>query len=278
VFHIVYNSYESESGGRDYIGKHSTKNLSDGYLGSFKDKTFNPDSKIILGYSKTKEGAVWLEIQFQRVFGVVEDNQFANKSYQTSTKFSYTDGCPGDKNGMYGRTGERNPNFGNNYSEESRQKIREFREGKTAWHDPETGEDRWFDEPPIESKWVRGFSKERKVRMKNNQKSANKGRTTFYNPETGGMEMCLTHPGDPWVKGQNPEQVKNRAEKHRGSKRTPEAIKNMKEAQRKRNRIGTTSNQGKKHWVNVEGERKYQYSSPGPEWQNGWKWKEGKTS
>jgi len=30
---------------------------------------------------------------------------------------------------------------------------------------------------------------------------------------------------------------------------------------------------GKKHWINEQGERKYQAESPGPEWQNGRKWK-----
>jgi hypothetical protein len=32
---------------------------------------------------------------------------------------------------------------------------------------------------------------------------------------------------------------------------------------------------GKKRWVNAKGERKWQAESPGPEWQNGIKWKEG---
>jgi uncharacterized protein with LGFP repeats len=30
---------------------------------------------------------------------------------------------------------------------------------------------------------------------------------------------------------------------------------------------------GKKTWVNEQGDRKYQAESPGPEWQNGRKWK-----
>ena len=90
MFHTVYNSFESGPNGRDYIGKHSTDDPYDDYMGSFKDKTFNPDDKIVFAYSKTKEGAVWLEIMFQRVFGVMEDPQFANKSYQTSTGFDRT--------------------------------------------------------------------------------------------------------------------------------------------------------------------------------------------
>jgi hypothetical protein len=84
-FHTVYNSFEYN--GRDYIGKHSTNNPYDDYKGSFKDESFVPDNKIILGYAKTQQGAVWLEIQYQRAFQVAEDPQFANRSYQTSDKF-----------------------------------------------------------------------------------------------------------------------------------------------------------------------------------------------
>ena len=84
-FHTVYNSFERD--GRDYIGKHSTDNPYDDYKGSFKDESFNPENKIVMGYAKTPEGAVWLEIQYQRAFKVAEDEQFANRSYQTSDKF-----------------------------------------------------------------------------------------------------------------------------------------------------------------------------------------------
>lgn len=90
MFHTVYDSYENKISGRDYIGKHSSQNPYDNYLGSFVDDSFCPDSKIVLGYSKTAEGAVWMEIQWQRVLGVAEDPQFANKTYQTSEKFDCT--------------------------------------------------------------------------------------------------------------------------------------------------------------------------------------------
>ena len=243
MFHTVYNSYESNPNGRDYIGKHSTNDLSDGYLGSHKDKTFNPDSKIVMGYAKTAEGAVWLEIQYQRVFGVVENPQFANQSYQTSTKFSYSEGCPGERNWMYGRKGELNPNFGNSYSEESREKIRKTRKGRTTWHNPETKEIRHFLNPPSEGNWVRGLPEEVKISMKRNKKTSNKGRKTYHNPETGETKMFVTPPGEPWVEGQHPETVRKKAEGHRGLKRPPEAIQNMKEAQQKRYRGKTNQTQ-----------------------------------
>jgi hypothetical protein len=87
AFHIVYNSFEPR--GRDYIGKRSTDNPYDDYLGSFSDPTFQPEHKIALAYATSPEGAIWLEMMFQRVFNVVEDSQFANRSVQTSTKFQY---------------------------------------------------------------------------------------------------------------------------------------------------------------------------------------------
>ncbi len=240
MFHTAYNSFESKPRGRDYIGKHSTEDMSDGYLGSFKDETFEPDSKITLGYAKTAEGAVWLEIQYQKAFGVVEDPQFANQSYQTSTKFSYSEGCSGERNGMYGRTGDKNPNFGNDYSEESRDKIRKSRQGKTTWHDPETNEIRHFSIPPTEGNWVRGLPSSVKESMGKNKKVTNKGRKTYHNPETGEVKMLAEEPDAPWIEGQHPDTIRKKAESHRGKKRSEESIQRMREAQQKRYR-GKTS-------------------------------------
>ena len=87
MFHTVYLSFEPD--GRDYIGKHSSENPYDDYLGSYKDKKFDPTNKIILEYSKTEEGAVEAEMRWQRVFNVVENRQFVNRSYQTSIGFYF---------------------------------------------------------------------------------------------------------------------------------------------------------------------------------------------
>lgn len=100
MFHTVYNSFESKVNGRDYIGKHSTGDPYDDYLGSYRDDSFEPDVKIVIAYAKTPQGAVWLEERFQKVFNVVEDPQFANKSYQTSDKF--VTGFKGEDHPLYG--------------------------------------------------------------------------------------------------------------------------------------------------------------------------------
>lgn len=167
IWHIVYLSYESRPGGRNYIGKHSTDNLYDGYLGSFSDESFNPDSRIVLGVFNTSEAAILSEIQWQRALQVVSNPDFVNKSYQTSKKFDTTGIIPhnkgkprteeekrkisertkqalrdrgfdnsGDKNPMYGVKGENHPCFGKECSSETRRKISEANIGKK--HSEET--------------------------------------------------------------------------------------------------------------------------------------------
>lgn len=89
MFHTVYLSFEDGKVGRDYIGKHSSDDPYDDYLGSYKNKSFDPSGKIVLEYAKTEEGALEAEVRWQQVFKVAEDPQFANQSYQTSTKFNY---------------------------------------------------------------------------------------------------------------------------------------------------------------------------------------------
>jgi len=136
-WHIVYLSFESGKTGRDYIGKHSTLCINDGYLGSYRDLSFNPDSRIILGYYKSAQAAISAEIQWQRVFQVVEDPQFANKSYQTSTGFDTTGVTQSNEfkqNLSETHSGSGNPMFG--------------RRGKLCpatyrqwWYNPATGDE-----------------------------------------------------------------------------------------------------------------------------------------
>jgi hypothetical protein len=89
MFHAVYFSFEEIPGGRGYIGKHSSSDPYDSYYGSYKDTSFNPSAKIILEYAKTEEAAIQAEIRWQKVFRVAENSEFANQSYQTSSKFNY---------------------------------------------------------------------------------------------------------------------------------------------------------------------------------------------
>ena len=88
-YHYVYYSYEEY--GRGYFGSRTCKCLPEQdvkYVGSFYDKTFKPTQKIILkdDYS-TREEAYADEIILQQYYKVVENPHFANRAYQTSTKF-----------------------------------------------------------------------------------------------------------------------------------------------------------------------------------------------
>jgi general stress protein YciG len=88
-----YTYYSYEEWGRGYIGSRGCKCLPEEdvrYFGTFKDKTFKPTQKIILkdDYA-TREEAIVDEIVLQQHYKVVENPHFANKAYQTSTKFSY---------------------------------------------------------------------------------------------------------------------------------------------------------------------------------------------
>ena len=115
-----YTYYSYEEWGRGYIGSRGCECLPEEdikYFGSFKDKTFKPNQKIILksDYS-TREEAYADEIILQQYYKVVENPHFANKSYQTSTGFT-TSGIKvtedfrqkmskvtkGENNGMYGK-------------------------------------------------------------------------------------------------------------------------------------------------------------------------------
>lgn len=102
-YHYVYYSYEEY--GRGYIGSRTCKRLPEEdlkYFGSSTDKTFKPTQKIILksDYNTRKE-AYTDEIILQQYYKVVENPHFANKAYQTSTKFCYVH--PFDKISNFGK-------------------------------------------------------------------------------------------------------------------------------------------------------------------------------
>jgi hypothetical protein len=87
-YHYTYYSYEEF--GRGYIGKRSCDcNPEEDvtYFGSYKDKTFKPTQKIILEIYDTPTEAIAAEIKLQHFFKVVPNSHFANRVYQTSTKF-----------------------------------------------------------------------------------------------------------------------------------------------------------------------------------------------
>ena len=73
-----------------------------------------------------------------------------------------------------------------------------------------------------------------------------------------------------------PEVKEKIAESKRGKPNPATRLRNLKDNPAKRKEVRekmSLANLGKKHWINEQGEKKYQYESPGPEWQNGRKWR-----
>jgi hypothetical protein len=123
MIHFVYCSFEEN--GRNYIGVHSTGNLYDGYMGSYRDSTFSPEHRIILGYFKDRESALAREVQLHELFSVDKDPTFANLSKQTSSKFYAHEWVERLKVG-----GESHPHYGKKRSPETGRKISEAKKGK----------------------------------------------------------------------------------------------------------------------------------------------------
>jgi hypothetical protein len=89
----VYYSYEEY--GRGYIGKRECECLPEedvNYFGSFHDKNFNPNQKIILETFDTVEEALGAEIILHEFYEVDKNPHFANRAKQTSTGFYYNKG------------------------------------------------------------------------------------------------------------------------------------------------------------------------------------------
>jgi hypothetical protein len=142
TYHTVYLAYEEGPDGRNYVGKHSTDNPYDLYLGSCSDPSFSPVGKIILGVYKSAKAALQAEIQWQRSLNVVTDLSFANQAYQSSTGFDVT-GRPHTpltlekmskpkteshrKNMRLSKLGSLNPNYGRSWtcSDEHKRKVSE---------------------------------------------------------------------------------------------------------------------------------------------------------
>lgn len=229
MFHTVYNSFEEGSNGRDYIGKHSSEDPYDSYLGTFKDSSFDPSAKIVLAYSKTLEGALWLEGMFQRVFGVVEDTQFANKAYQTTTKFHFRDTGPRSeeqiqkiresnkktfeenveerKRRSEAVSGDRNPS--RRFPETKEQKKRRIESVRNAWQNQEL----LLRHSQIQ-KEIQNNPETNKKRSESLRKSLNTpeekerrrkestGRRWYSNKE-GKKKFCKDHPGEGWKLGRS---------------------------------------------------------------------------
>ena len=205
MFHTVYLSFEGGNVGRDYIGKHSSENPYDDYLGSFKDKFFDPSGKIILEYAKTEEGAIEAEVRWQKVFKVVEDPRFSNLSYQNTSKFrlSY---C-GEES-----IKKREQSLRDYYSTGEGFKAQgDKTRGKVWYHMPDGTEKRFNEDPG--SPWIEGRNEKLGNIVKHNLNPSAGGQVSGKLPwwtngnETARASEC---PGEGWVRGRNWESPKSK--------------------------------------------------------------------
>jgi hypothetical protein len=232
MFHTVYNSYESKPNGRDYIGKHTAENPYDDYRGSFKDESFDPDSKIIMAYSKTAEGAVWFEINFHNVFDVARDPQYANQTKQTSTKFDTTGFSHTEKT----KQKLKKARVGKVATKETKQKMREAHLGKTPTEETK--------QKMREASTGRKHTEEAKQKCK-------EARTGKTHTEEAKKKMSEAKKG----------------EKHNGfgTRRTDETKQKIRNSL-----LGDNNpNFNKKWYVNTSGETCFCKEPPGPEWRQG---------
>ena len=237
MFHFIYLSYEEVSSGRNYIGVRSTKDLNDGYMGSFTDTSFNPTARIILQFYKTREGALEAEIQWQKIFRVAENPEYANRAYQTSKKFDTAGGKvwhhkdgrqtvshthPGPEWSVGVSTelkrlrswlieGERNPNYGKTQTPESNLKRAEALRGPKNHNYGKPRDPKVCEKISLAKKGVAT------------------GSTWWVNNELVLETHCKLCPGEGWTQGR------------------------LKRC----------------WWVNPEGKTKHSAKSPGPDWEQG---------
>lgn len=138
VYHYVYYSFEPW--GRGYIGVRSSNCQPEDdfkYLGSFKDKTFNPSEKIILSTFKTRKEANEAEIFLHNFYEVHINPHFANKAKHTSSSFCVAGIPKSDEHKKKialtnSRVLKGKPSTfkGKTHSTESRKKISESKKGR----------------------------------------------------------------------------------------------------------------------------------------------------
>jgi len=203
MFHTVYLSFEPD--GRDYIGKHSSEDPYDDYLGSYKDKSFDPTNKIILEYSKTEEGAVEAEIRWQKVFKVAENPQFANQSYQKTSRFRLSS-C--NKEILR----RREQSIKDYYSSKEGFITQGNKTRSKTWYHLPDGTERRFDENPG-APWEKGRNESLGHVVKHNLDHSLGGKTAgklpwWYNPITGERRRSTESPGGGWEARKGPNNAK----------------------------------------------------------------------
>ena len=132
MYHYTYMSIDPVDG-RRYIGSRSCKCLpkeDTKYFGSYKDKSFKPQEKIILKTFSSREEAFKHEIYLHFVLDVAVNKKFANRARVTTTGFTWA----GQHHSK--ETIEKLRIAGRNISPETKEKIKIGNQNKklSLWH------------------------------------------------------------------------------------------------------------------------------------------------
>lgn len=129
MYYYVYYSYEPW--GRGYIGRRQSSCPPEediNYFGSYRDKTFSPNQKIILATFRSLEEATRAEVNLHEFFEVDVNPHFANKAKQTSESFAYC--ASGPQAVLFGKTGPLHPCWGRPRTAEEKSRISNSKRGK----------------------------------------------------------------------------------------------------------------------------------------------------
>jgi hypothetical protein len=226
VYHFLYVSFEETPNGRNYVGAHSTDDLNDGYLGSFSDTTFNPTDKIIIGFFNSRKSLLLAEGKLQKALNVVESQEFANKSYQTSDRFC-TAGVPLTddhkekirksnietfKNNIEERKrrservkGDNNPS--RRFPETDEQKASRVTKVKQAWSDPSLRErhsdlqKQLQNKPEVKIKRSNSIKKALDNDAERSRRKLESAGRRWYSNKEGERKFAKELPGDGWKLG-----------------------------------------------------------------------------
>ena len=132
MYHYTYMSIDPVDG-RKYIGSRSCKCLPKEdikYFGSYRDKSFKPQEKIILKIFNSREEAFKHEIYLHFILDVAVSNKFANRARITTTGFTWAGQHHSNE------TIEKLRITSKNMNQETRAKISQKNKNKklSSWH------------------------------------------------------------------------------------------------------------------------------------------------
>ena len=190
MYHYTYMSIDPVDG-RRYIGSRSCRCLpkeDTKYFGSYRDKSFKPQEKIILKTFSSRKEAFKHEIYLHFVLDVAVSNKFANRARVTTTGFTWAGQHHSDETIAKLRIA------GKNMSQETRDKIRQKNKNKklSPWHiqllkDVNTGSKR-----SLETKEkIRQKALGRKVSVQTRQKRSDNNKGKWINRPDQSKTLAL---------------------------------------------------------------------------------------